>query len=163
MTTFSRLLLSALVVGCLGVGVSCLRPDWAEAVGLDLWNLPVLEADLQAASARGDDLDSRLVESRERIDTKQQLAEQVAAGQLDLLEAAARFRDLTPETGAVRHYLRVVHHGSNDDERFCRVVISWVCGTVNSWPAAERARLVARLEAELDEYLRRDGRIALPR
>jgi hypothetical protein len=97
-----------------------------------------------------------------RIDLKEQLAGEVIDGRLGLLGAAARFRDLTPATSPARHYLRFVYEGADDDERFCRAVIAWVRRLLKERRPAEAERGVARLEAELEEHVRRDGRVTLP-
>jgi hypothetical protein len=158
MTTFSRLLLSLLLVGGVSVCVFGLRPDWAEAVGLDLWNLPALEENLTAESAASEELDAQLGELHQRLENKEELARQASAGRLGLLQAAAGFRDLTPASEPARRHLRAAYPGADDDERFCRAVISWLGGRGE---AARRAAV--RMQAELDATLRRGGRITLPR
>lgn len=163
MTTSSRLLLGTLVVVCLGAAVCCLRPDWAEAVGLDLWNVPALESRLEAEGQRLTDLEESNDEVLRRIDDKQEVVDALLGGRLGLLEAAARFRDLTPAEGPPRRYLRMAYPGASDDERFCRAVIGWVNGAVASRGSGPTARQVARLEGELRQRLRRDGQVALPR
>jgi len=162
MTMLSRMLLAALVVCGILCAVFSFRPDWAEAAGLDLWQLPSLQAGVEAEVRRSDELDAQLTEAQHRVGAKQQVVSDLIAGRLSLLEAAARFRDLTPPSSDAARYLRSVYAGASDDERFCRAVIQWVRGTRRSGSRAEADRVAARLEAEFQEYLRRDGRIALP-
>jgi hypothetical protein len=163
MTGLFRLVLCTLGVGIVCAGVCCLRPQLAVALGLDVWNLPELEARLEAERVRLAALDGAGADVLRRLDARQQVADAVIDGRLGLLEAAARFRDLTPADEATRHCLQAVYPGVSDNERFCRAVIGWVRGTVRERAPAEAHRRAARLEAELEGYLRRDGRVALPR
>jgi hypothetical protein len=159
MTMLSRMLLAALAVCGILCAVFSFRPDWAEATGLDLWTLPAAQAKVESELRRGDDLDVQLAEAHQRLGAKQEVVSDVIAGRLDLPEAAARFRDVTPPD-ALR-YLRTSYAGASDDERFCRAVIQWVHATLRARSRAEADRTAARLEAELQERLGRDGRIAL--
>jgi hypothetical protein len=162
MTMLSRMLLATLVVCGVLCAVFSFRPDWAEAAGLDLWKLPSLQAGVESELRRSDELDAQLVEAQQRVGVKQQVVGDVIDGRLDLLEAAARFRDLTPPSSDAARYLRRVYAGPSDDERFCRALIQWVRGTRRFGSRAEADRAAARLEAEFQERLRRHGRIALP-
>jgi hypothetical protein len=162
MTTSHRLLLATLLVGCLGAAACYLRPDWAEAAGLDLWNVPAGETRLAAEQQRCAEMDESNGEVLRRIDDKQEVVNALVTGRLGLFEAAARFRDLTPAEGGPRRYLRACYPGANDDERFCREILCWVYGMRTS-RGPDVKRLVARLEGELHERLRRDGKVALPR
>jgi hypothetical protein len=162
MTTFSRLQLGILLIGSLIAAVCCLRPDWARTLGLDPWNVPALEADLEAQQERSNTLDDDCEDVLQRINTKEEIAKAVLGGRMDLLHAAAAFRDVTPPGSKARSYLQMAYSGVSDDERYCRAVIRWVQGlaAAQSHPLAQRQ--VARLEAELNEHLRRNGRITLP-
>jgi hypothetical protein len=162
MTAFSRLQLCALLQVGLFAAACCLRPEWAGPFGPDSWNPPALAAALAAEQERSAALEEESEAVRRRIDTKHEVAEAVLGGRLDLLHAAARFRDVIPADGRERRILELDYRGSNDDERFCRAVIAWVGGLRGEHPRAEVSRQVARLEAELDERLRRDGSITLP-
>jgi hypothetical protein len=161
MTMLSRMLLAALAVCGILCAVFSFRPDWAEATGLDLWTLPAAQAKVESELRRGDDLDAQLAEAHQRIGAKQEVVSDVIAGRVDLPEAAARFRDLTPPSSDAARYLRTAYAGASDDERFCRAVIQWVRVTLQTRSRAEVDRTAARLEAELQERLGRDGRIAL--
>ena len=163
MTMLSRTLLCALAVGGVLLVVFSFRPDWAEAAGLDLWRVPSHEAWLESERQRGDDLDAQLEAVKRRYNARQEVVDDVIAGRLGLLDAAARFRDVTPGPNETVPYLRTAFAGGNDDERFCRWVIVRVDATLLSRSPAEADRAKARLEKELQDCLRRDGRVALPR
>jgi hypothetical protein len=162
MTMFSRMLLCALAVGGLLLAVFSVRPDWAESTGLDLWKLPSLGEWLEAEQQRGDGLDTQLEEVTRRIDSKQHVTVEVIAGRLSLTAAAARFRDLTAGSAEALEHLRFAFDGADDDERFCRAVIAWVRTALRDRSPEESERTAARLEAELQDRLRRDGRVTLP-
>jgi hypothetical protein len=159
---YSRLLLGMLVIGSLCAAVCCCQPEWARTLGCDVWNVPALEAEIEAQQERSDAMEEGRDEVLRRIDTKLGWAEDVFAGHLDLMTAAAHFRDLTSEEAKLRHFLAVVYPDAGEDERFCRAVISWVHALQDVHPPKEVERTVARLNAELDERLRREGTITLP-
>ena len=162
MTMLSRMLLCALAVTGLLFAVFSLRPDWAEAAGLDLWRVPALAAQVESEQEREEDLVAELAEVKQRVYGKQQVADDVIAGRLDLFAAAARFRELTPPAIRQRHYMQLVYPDAGEEERYCRSVIGWIRGTLQLRSPAEADRVVSRLEAELRERLRRDGRVSLP-
>jgi hypothetical protein len=160
MTTFARLAPCFLLVGSVSVGLCCLKPAWAEAVGLDLWNLPSTTAAIEAETARSDDLDAQQAEVLERLAVKHEIAEQLLAGRLSLSEAAARFRDLTPRGSLGERILRAAYPGAGDDECFCRAVINWV-GSREASPSTAHEARVRQLEAELEGRLGRGGKVML--
>jgi hypothetical protein len=90
----------------------------------------------------------------------QEVADEVRAGRLSLLEAAARARDIQSASPYFpwKHF-RESHPGASDDERFCRMVIDLV--TLPTSPGSGPDPVVARLQAELDEHLSR-GTLHLP-
>jgi hypothetical protein len=94
---------------------------------------------------------------------KRRLAGEVIAGQLSLLEAAARFRDLDERPpAACRRGLRAAFPGASDDECHCRAVLSYVREELWHRPGADPAA-ADRLEAELRALLERgDPRLPGP-
>jgi hypothetical protein len=99
---------------------------------------------------------------------KRRLAREVIAGRLSLWQAAAQFgalNRLPPEAAYLSRIdlsARPPHLSPRtDEERLCWQVISYV--EAELWEEPGRARsVVARLEAELQEGLRKQGRIRLP-
>jgi hypothetical protein len=162
MTMLSRMLLCLVAAGGLLLAVFSVCPDWAESAGLDLWKVPSLGDRMEAELRRGDDLEGRLDEVTRRIDAKTRVTEEVVAGRLGLLEAAARFRDLTGGSAEALRHLRGAYDGADDDERFCRAVIAWARTSVPDRTPGEPGPTAPRLEAELRDRLRRDGRVTLP-
>lgn len=94
-----------------------------------------------------------------RIEDKERIAQDAAAGRLTLLEAAAAYRDLDAQstpypTEVVTNY----DPGASVDEGYCRMVIAYVRAELPTGQAEESANL---LEAELDARLK-DGSLRLP-
>jgi hypothetical protein len=90
-------------------------------------------------------------DSIRRIQAKVQIADEVVAGRLTLLEAARRYRPLQESAPGGLRYLLRKYPGATEQEVLCRNVITFARGTPSMQP--ERATVVARLEAELAEYL----------
>jgi hypothetical protein len=92
-----------------------------------------------------------------RISAKERVAEEVAAGQLTLIQAADRFRQLDQQFPAFDpKIVRFSDQADTDKERYCRLVIHYVRGTLTDQEDADFA-LLYRLEAELQDRLdRRD-------
>jgi hypothetical protein len=153
MTMLSRMLLCALAVTGLLFAVFSLRPDWAEAAGLDLGRVPALAAQVESEQEREADLVAQLAEVKQRVLNKQQVTDDVIAGRLDLFAAAAQFRELTPAAIRERHYMQLVYPDACDEERYCRSVIGWVRGTLQLRSPPEADRVASRLEADLREHL----------
>jgi len=107
------------------------------------------------------ELEQKRLEVIRRIVERQGVVDAVVAGRMDLLQAAARFRHLNdrlPEGGMVA--FRAYFPGASDEERLCRQVIHRL-----RYPGADRDdgpdELAARLEAQLNDLLRRGG-LTLP-
>jgi hypothetical protein len=95
-----------------------------------------------------------------RILAKQHIAHEVAAGALPLLKAAALFRALNRHPPAVVVVNQPSLDGLSDEEELCQQVIRYVDNLEHDWP--EAAAAMARLQAELQEELRRHGAVQLP-
>ena len=98
---------------------------------------------------------------RNRAQTR--IVQQVIAGQLTLLQAAERFRDLNEMDHEYRWDLfRRFVPGATDDERHCRQVIGYVA----AWPGSQHEHVRAAAEcARLEDELRaclRHGPVRLP-
>jgi hypothetical protein len=97
-----------------------------------------------------------------RIIAKQHLVREVAAGRQPLLEAAALFRELNRLPPALHPADHPSLAGRNEEELLCRQVIAYVAEPDGDWPESAAEAAVARLEAELQEELRRHGAVRLP-
>jgi hypothetical protein len=129
------------------------RPDASPFERLGALAAPRRPGDPQQEAALRDDVFRRGL-------LLQAVADEVRAGRLSLLEAAARARDIQSASPFFPwERFRESHLGDSDDERFCRMVIDLV--TLPIRPAAGPDPVVARLQAELDEHLSR-GTLHLP-
>jgi hypothetical protein len=105
-----------------------------------------------APSAYAPDPDVKRI--RQRLLHKKELAREVIAGRLTLLQAAARFRDLDRQPP--RFYwsaFQVGYPGATDEERHCREVIRYVRMGLLDQPA-KRTDLADHLETELQDLLK---------
>ncbi len=96
----------------------------------------------------------------ERCRRLQEVADEVRAGRLGLLDGAARLRDIQSTSPYFAwQQFREFYPGDSDDERFCHLLIRLV--TPLPAPPDHTDPVVARLNAELAEHLKR-GPIRLP-
>lgn len=116
---------------------------------------------LWAVLERRRELDAQVAVEAARGQRVRELAGDVAAGRLSLLEGAGRLRGCyRPVPGSTWDGLRGKFPGASDDELFCRVTIGQAEASL--WADPDRARAVrARLEAELEEHAK-NGTLRLP-
>jgi hypothetical protein len=115
------------------------------------------EPDLLEEARLNEELRTKSVALLARAFHKQAAADDVLAGRLTLLQAAARFRDLNRQPPEFHWELfRAQTPGMSDDERHCRAVIDLIRRDRTVESAA-----IARLEQELEGHLRR-GTLDLP-
>jgi hypothetical protein len=142
-----RALFAALVVAAAALAV---HPTWARAVGLDVWNVPALSAQVRASEAEGSRLADEDDEVRHRIAVKDAIVTDLYAGRLTLVEATDRF---TAMNATRPHYLpaiRAAFPGATDREKMARNVISYALPRV---PAPERGAAASRFETDLRQML----------
>jgi hypothetical protein len=111
---------------------------------------------------RQERLTERMAEMRQRIAARLQVREGVLAGRITLREAAARFRALqrqSPHAARATEQMETRYPNQSEGERFCREVIEYIRTFLDK--TSPTARVLARLEKELEERLRNDGRIRL--
>jgi hypothetical protein len=153
---------------CLGLtlGLSSLTlalalvPGLAAAVGLDLWNVPAALNSLREAAEIDGRLDEDLLAVQLRMALKDEAAEDVAAGRLTLVEAAAQFRRLDADASeGYRQGWRLLAEGDSDEERYCRQVLNYAEVALRDRAAA--ADVLAGLNRQLEEALAR-GHLRLP-
>jgi hypothetical protein len=88
------------------------------------------------------------------------VAGEVRAGRLSLLDAAARVRDIQSASPYFPwDHFRRMHPGATDDERFCRMVIELTAPSGGTLRGQDP--VVTRLEAELEDHLK-NGTLRLP-
>jgi hypothetical protein len=95
----------------------------------------------------------------DRCTRRREVVLAVLDGELRLLPAAARFRDLVAENSAEIGHVRRMYPGATDDERYARAIIRWVQDEQVRRRAGDS--LGVRLEAELVALLAA-GPLVLP-
>jgi hypothetical protein len=92
--------------------------------------------------------------------TKLRLTDELLARRLTLFEAAAGFRAVDRVRSRQARPVPSFFPGKTDEERLCRRVIASADERLHDRP--DREAVVARLELELQEHLRRYGAVQLP-
>jgi hypothetical protein len=152
-----------LAVTLLGVAVSGAALFWSERDATpegEERRLPAPAEQATRAGQEAEQLERRQQALLRLVAARRQVAADVIAGRLTLLEAAARFRDLNAETPAFEDCNRI-YPGNSPEERFCRLVIDQVESEMEEEPE-QAAELRRRLEAELRQHLGSGGAIRLP-
>jgi hypothetical protein len=154
------MLLALTVLG--GVALAVFRPDWASALGLDVWNLPQLERRIADQEKQREEFQKKARVLNVRIAAKEEVIYELMDERTTLLEAAAAFRKLDAESVVFGGKSSDTFPGQTEGERTCRQVIQWVRVQSQDWEPAQAERLVARLEAELESHLcSHDGQFEL--
>lgn len=149
------------LVAAIVVSATYAYPQWPLDVGLDFWNAPEAQHELDHCRRVGEELEQQRLIIEFRLEFKQAVANQVVANRLNLEEAGRQFRDLDVHGQTFIVVLRRVYPGASDDELFCRNVID----TVKYLPVSEvdSARAVANLNEQLKSLKQRcGGRVRLP-
>jgi hypothetical protein len=137
--------------GVLAALVACVLLDFAPS----MYHWPLGGSDDEAGEEeRSRDLEEQRVAILCRVDTRWRLGAEVAEGQLGLLEAAARFRDLDRRWPVLERDPRLAHLDQTDEMHYCRAVIAVVAIILDNRPET-RAAVIERLEAELHGHLER--------
>ena len=135
------------------------RPAWLR---LDLHEIRALcQRICQEGERRGGlaDIETCL---HTRIKRKEQIALALAEGRMSLPQAAARFGALSEATPAFRFTVSQIHPSGTRDEQLCRYLIDWMATLVRDTSPARADAAVRRLNAELDERLRRGDPLVTP-
>jgi hypothetical protein len=111
---------------------------------------------ISSEEARQADLDQKIQLVSLRLKRKQRVTDEMLAGRLTLLEAAALFHalDLAPPAFNWDNF-RISGPGNSDDERHCQEVIDWVTRTVGGTDRCEAEALRQDLDRQLSEHQRR--------
>ena len=144
----SRVLICSCVV--VGAGVLFVHPTWAQALGVDVWNVPALEKKVRASADERDWLSNEDGEVLHRIAIKESIITELIQERTTLAEATERFLALNAAHPNYLEALRNSFPGATDYEKYARNVISFAVPRV---APHERDALSSRLEAELQQML----------
>lgn len=147
---FTRIAAIAALSAALAVTVY-LSPSLAATAGVDVWNLPDLQEQLDDATEQGRELDSSDEMYRRRIEVKEALMADLIAGRVTLAEATDRFLTLSALHPEQLDAIRAAFPGSSDREKVARNVVQYANSRIPAGP--QKAAVVARFEAEFDQLV----------
>jgi len=135
---------AALCLATILLGVS--HPQPLACAGLDFWNLPQLNRDLEIAEQASEEMDVESAAVQQRITLKERIVTELIDGQLDLLDAAARFRILNAADLRQQIQIHRRYPSLTNEERNCRSVMDYAECTLLRRADGDFVRL--RLERE---------------
>ena len=157
MNTLTRGFACAVAAPAILLGTCLMRPQWAGRVGLDVWTLPEMHAQVEEGRSSAARIDEQFRQVRACEEGRDRVDDELLAGRIGLPEAAGRYRAMNAAPrgggGDLLHY----YGGDSEEERCCRQVIQRVGARLRREFPADAGRVTAALEAELAEHLRRDG------
>ena len=122
-----------------------------------------LMAQVHTSIEESRELDAQIEESIQRCKAKEDVVRDVIAGELTLLQAAARFRDVNASWPKARTFLQQAYAGLPYEHALCRQIIVYAEAELrHQGSSAQKDSVLHRLEAELAEHLRRHGKVCLP-
>lgn len=126
-----------------------ISPSWAAWIGLEHWSLPAMQRNLEECLHEREELEMDDEHLLQKIAIKECIVNELIARRITLAEAVDQLaRLMTPRDYEI---LRYVGRGQTDHERIARSVLAYVPPRVDD--AAERARLLRQLDAELQTLL----------
>jgi hypothetical protein len=125
-------------------------PAWAQAIGVDVWNVGRLEADLAASAAAGERLRAAGDWQLARFEMNQQVVAELAAGRVRLLDAAREMYEGNRDVPGYRAMLPArFPHAPTPEAQSASDLLYRVRIVLDKQPARREAAL-ARLQAEYD-------------
>jgi hypothetical protein len=113
------------------------------------------EPTVSSEEARLAEMEERLQAIAQRVKRRQRVTDELVAGRLTLLEAAALFRALDRAPPAFNwDIFRLYTPGNSDDERHCHEVIAWVYLTLRVTDQCKAEALRQDLDRQLGEHQR---------
>jgi hypothetical protein len=138
---------AALVAGCFAATWGT-RPAVLRGLGLDLWEWPRWQNNLDAEHEREGELTRRWQISERREWMKTRICRDVIDGRLTVREAARRFAEMPDPPERLWEDLRLNFPEGTDEERMCRHVIEWA-GDLPPKEPSRAEELRRRLREEL--------------
>ncbi|MFL5342971.1 MAG: hypothetical protein ACJ8F7_22800 [Gemmataceae bacterium] len=128
-------------------GVSYAVPEWPEDLGVDFWNMPQLNRQIDQCRRQRQEIETSAAETLRRIERKGAVVRDLIDGRLTFVEAATRFRDLNANSAHYQIAIQLNYPDVPGDERHCRNVIDYVRNQHPDEPAARAC--AAACEEEL--------------
>src|SRR5262249_55898796 len=145
------LVAGVLMTGVTGVGVA--NPEWVTEVGLDFWNIPRMNNEIDRLQRQNDELEQQPRAVMKRLTAKTEIVDEVYSGNLTLREAALRFHELNRANPKFAERARWLRPECSDDECQFWNVIDTVRSSYDRYP--DEQEFVARLTEELQALQRR--------
>jgi len=139
--------------------LALLPSSLAQQHGLDVWNVPQLEAEIEVAEAEYVEMDKETQVVLEHIGQKEALILELLDGQIELLEAARHFREMSVDNPCYLSTLRDNYPGRSLDECFCLNVLDYASRWLAERP--ELAANVAELKRQFESSLHRGNGVSL--
>ena len=151
MLTRRNLAIAAAILA-LPVALALAQPTWAQAMGLDIWNMPALQQETRSYQAQSQELEAQGREVRSRITAKDLLIADLVAGRSTLAATTARFLELNELRPEYMEVIRITYPGATDEEKMVRNVITFTTAQLSRQPAWQRFGTLARLNMELAAF-----------
>lgn len=130
----------------LALAVLVIHPTWASALGVDVWNIPAMKAELRANAERVEQMQEQDENILYRIRLKEAIVADLLAHRITLADATDRFAALNESRPDYMELIRAQYPGQTDQEKLARNVIAF---TELRAPVSERPAVKNRLEADL--------------
>jgi hypothetical protein len=130
---------------------SLIAPKWTQAAGLDVWNLPTLQNQLETSVQNDRDMNAEIENNRNRLSLKTRLIDDLLAQRTSLKEVTAQFLIINQARQSTAFAIRKAYEGATDEEKTARNVIS-LASLRMSGSFTKRAEVLSRLTSELREF-----------
>jgi hypothetical protein len=127
---------------------SLAAPKWTQAAGLDVWNLPTLQNQIETSARNDLTMNAEIEDNRNRLAMKTLLIDELVAQRTNLKEVTEQFLILNQNRQSTTFAIRASYAGATDEEKTARNVIA-LAGMRLSCSFVEKVKLLARLTVEL--------------
>jgi hypothetical protein len=132
------------------IATSLAAPKWTQAAGLDVWNLPTLQNQIETSAKNDIAMNAEIEDNRNRLAMKTQLIDELVAQRASLKEVTEQFLILNQNRQSTTFAIRTSYSGATIEEKTARNVIA-VAGMRLTGSFIEKVKLLARLTGELRE------------
>jgi hypothetical protein len=160
MTVSIRLVVLGLVAAVL-FGIAWAQPDLLACCGLNFAEISQYQEQEVREQQRRESMDRHHQVILRRIEAKNEVVRELTTGQLSLMQAARRFKDLDETPATCQDDYRRSYPGRSDGEKACRQVLRWVESHLETLTPSQADALRRRLDAEWHEGLRLGGGIVV--
>jgi len=102
------------VLGVLMIGVGVAPASWTAKAGIDVWNIPKLEAEIAENERFSKVMDAESEVLTHRIQTKDILVKELLAGRVSFAAVTDQFQTLNSDDPEVIHQLKLHYHLQDD-------------------------------------------------